>query len=187
MTRYHTTADGNVPFTPEEEATWDAAEEAANSIEAVRGTALLALAAIRYAREVAGVTVGEWAVQTDRESRAELQTRARRGTPCDWKLACGTWVTLSASAVASVAQAVDDYAQACFARERALSAAIAAAADVATLAAIDLAAGWPATEVPAPPARIGVDAQRARDLAALAESDPDASKVVEVLRTAGLI
>ena len=44
MTRFHATTEGNIPFTPEEEAEWDAMETAAKAERA-------ALAATEYQRQ----------------------------------------------------------------------------------------------------------------------------------------
>jgi len=80
MTRYHATVDGRVPFTPEEEAAWDAEKQAwadgapARALAKVqedRRSAYQAEADTLFFEEQAGeVAAGTWAAK-----RAEIKAR----------------------------------------------------------------------------------------------------------------
>ncbi len=80
MTRYHATVDGRVPFTPEEEAAWDAEKQAwadgasARAAEAIQGKRRAAYreeADHLYLEEERGeVPVGTWAAKV-----AEIKAR----------------------------------------------------------------------------------------------------------------
>ena len=105
---------------------------------------LAELAAVRFARE----TGGTGALRTDRESQALITGAALAATldpayAVDWKGAEG-WVTLNATQLIAAAQAVRAHVQACFSNERALGAAIEAAADLDAVLTVDLGQGWPA-------------------------------------------
>ncbi len=117
-------------------------------IEELRAAKLAKLAAIRYARETAGISVAGAQIRTDRESQYTLAgalLAIQQGLvpgPIDWKAASG-WVQVSSAQLAAIAQAVASHVQACFSRERALAEQLAAAADIAAVNAIDLETGWP--------------------------------------------
>jgi len=66
MTRYHTTSNGNVPFTPEEEAEWDAQEE-----EYAAGADDRAAAEVRKERD-AKLAETDWTASTDVTMTAEM-------------------------------------------------------------------------------------------------------------------
>ncbi|MFN8727014.1 MAG: DUF4376 domain-containing protein [Rhodospirillales bacterium] len=113
----------------------------------VRAAKLAELSARRYAKEIAGVSIGGLAVSTDRESQALITGAALAATldaayTVDWKTPAG-FVTLSAVQLLGVAQAVRAHVQACFSAERAKSEAIAALDTAAAVLAYDLEAGWP--------------------------------------------
>lgn len=105
------------------------------------------LAAIRYAKETAGITFNGMPVSTDRASQAML-TGAHttvQVTPeiiIDWKGNAG-WVQLNKAAIEALSQAVSSHIQSCFSNEKTVSTLIDAATTVAELEAIDLNAGWP--------------------------------------------
>lgn len=112
-------------------------------LAALKAAKLADLAAIRYAREVAGVG----GLRTDRESQGLIVGAALAATldpayTVEWKSAAG-WMTLTAPQLLAAAQAVRAHVQACFSNERALAASIEAASDAAELFAIDLGQGWP--------------------------------------------
>ncbi len=60
----------------------------------------------------------------------------------NWKTSAG-FVSLDATQVLAVAQAIRAHIQACFDHEASLMAAVTAAADAAALAVVDIEAGWP--------------------------------------------
>lgn len=80
-------------------------------------------AAVRYAKEIAGCTVGGVAYPSDRETQAKLTTVALfaqvdNTQTFQWKLADGSFSeTLSAAQMIAVAAAVGGYVNSCFAEE----------------------------------------------------------------------
>lgn len=80
MTRYHATVDGRVPFTPEEEAAWDAEKQAwadgasARAAEAIQGKRRAAYREeadhLHLEEERGEVPVGTWAAKV-----AEIKAR----------------------------------------------------------------------------------------------------------------
>ena len=77
MTRYKATPDGNVPFTADEEAAWDAKES-----EYVAGADDRAAAEVRTERD-AKLSATDWTASTDITMTAEMTTyrKALRDVP----------------------------------------------------------------------------------------------------------
>ena len=77
MTRYKATPDGNVPFTADEEAAWDAKES-----EYVAGADDRAAAEVRTERD-AKLSATDWTASTDITMTAEMTTyrQALRDVP----------------------------------------------------------------------------------------------------------
>ncbi len=109
---------------------------------------LAQLAALRFEKETAGLTVGGSSIKTDRESQAALTgayTSLKNGllATIDWK-ASGGWVSLTLAQVEPLAQAVAAHVQACFTRERQHADAIQAIVDnPVAVANYDISTGWP--------------------------------------------
>ena len=92
MTRYHTTPDGNVPFTPEEETEWDAMEA-----EYAAGADDRAAAEIRAERDaklsatdwtqVADAPVDQAAWATYRQSLRDVPAQAGFPNAAEWPVA----------------------------------------------------------------------------------------------------
>ncbi|MDT9631017.1 DUF4376 domain-containing protein [Pseudomonas marginalis] len=83
------------------------------------------IALVRYSHELSGVSAEGIDILTDRDTQGKLTAcafRAQRSTgySVDWKLANGSFVTLSANEILRVAEVVDDYVQACYSREKEL-------------------------------------------------------------------
>jgi hypothetical protein len=117
------------------------------SLEAIKTETAEMLAAIRYEKETAGITVNGIHLLTDDRSKSLLVGKALKAsidpaTTCNWKTPAG-WVTLNAEQLISLATTLDAYVQACFDREGEIAAQIDAATTVAEIEAIDLNAGWP--------------------------------------------
>ena len=98
------------------------------------------IAAVRYAAEIAGVTVGGVVVRTDRESQALITGAALKATQdgsysCTWKAESG-FVTLDAATIIAVADAVRTHVQGCFDLEAAKCAQIDAAQTVEDVEAV---------------------------------------------------
>lgn len=110
---------------------------------------LAELAALRYEKETAGITVAGASIKTDRESQATLAsayTSMKNGllAQVDWKASNG-WVTVTLAQLEPIAQAVAAHVQACFSRERALASALQAIVDnPVAVADYDISTGWPA-------------------------------------------
>lgn len=107
------------------------------------------LANIRFTKETGGALVAGNPVATDRDTQRVLtaaRTLAKENPDytVNWKAGPGVFVPLNATAIIAIADGVAAHVQACFDREMALSAEIAAAADLTALLAIDLNTGWPA-------------------------------------------
>lgn len=132
-------------FTPEEKAAHDAQ---------LRADRESAIAAARYAREIAGILWRGYGIATDRESQAKIDTEERaaeKGLRMDgkgWKcvdLAAGTMTFRPTTNVEmqEIAAAAYGYVSACFAREEALLAAL----DAGDYSDSMLSAGWPSQQV----------------------------------------
>lgn len=113
----------------------------------VKAARLSALAAYRYARETAGITVGGAVILTDRQSQAMIVgahslVTAAPATLIDWKGA-GGWVQLDAATVTAIALAVGAHVQACFSAERTHAEAIGACETAEDAGTYDFTGGWP--------------------------------------------
>lgn len=112
-----------------------------------RERAKATLAAQRWAAEQRGITVGGIPVSTDMSSQikvlgAAVAAQMDPGYTVEWKTPVG-FISLNATDVIGIAQAIRAHIQACFDNEAALTAAIDAADDHDALEAIDLGIGWP--------------------------------------------
>jgi hypothetical protein len=123
-------------------------EQTPVSIEQARAVKWAELANLRYEKETGGATLpNSMPVRTDRESQALLTGAAVAASldpeyEVDWKTPAG-FVTLDATQLLAVAQAVRGHVQACFSNERAHAEAIAALTTIEAVAAYDLSSGWP--------------------------------------------
>lgn len=110
---------------------------------------LAQLAALRYEKETAGITIAGATIKTDRESQATVAsayTSMKNGllAQVDWKAANG-WVTITLAQLEPIAQAVAAHVQACFSRERELTNTLQAIVDNPVVVAnYDITTGWPA-------------------------------------------
>lgn len=92
------------------------------TLESVRREKLLEIAAWRYLEETKGVYINGNLISTTRDSQASLTatfTSMKEGfiSTVNWKMADGTFVTLSLSDITAIAQAVVSHVQSCFDRE----------------------------------------------------------------------
>ena len=126
-------------------ATWTveslSAEEIAGKLAAAKSAKNSEIAAARYAAEIAGVAVGGVTIRTDRESQALITGAALKATQdgtysCTWKSESG-FVTLDASTIIAVADAVRTHVQTCFDAEAAKCALIDAAQTVEDVEAVE--------------------------------------------------
>lgn len=92
------------------------------TLESVRREKLLEIATWRYLEESKGVYINGNLISTTRDSQASLTatfTSMKEGfiDTVNWKMADGTFVTLSLSDITAIAQAVVSHVQSCFDRE----------------------------------------------------------------------
>lgn len=110
---------------------------------------LAQLAAYRYQKETAGITVNGTQIKTDRESQGAIASSylsLKDGilNGISWKGKNG-WVSLTLPQARGIAQAVAIHVQGCFQRERELTDALQAIVDnPVAVAAYDITTGWPA-------------------------------------------
>ena len=107
------------------------------------------LADLRWTKEESGTTLGGNPLATDRTTQAKLTAAYVKAADdpnyaiANWKFAPGVFAPLDAATIMAAADAAEAHVQACFSNEATLSASIIAAADIASLEAIDIEAGWP--------------------------------------------
>lgn len=106
------------------------------------------LAALRYEKEIAGITVNGAAIATDRTSQALVNgaysySLLNPAVHIDWKTASGAWAQIDAATISGIAGAVAAHVQACFSAERVHAEAIAALETAEEVAAYDASTGWP--------------------------------------------
>lgn len=123
---------------------WASMATAATRAAGAKQAAVDAIAAERFTRETTGTTVGGIAVFTDRTTQMKLTGAAMRAQrdpayTVDWKQSDGSFVTLNATQLIAIADAVGDYVQACYTREAALLAAL----EGGTYTDVMLGEGWP--------------------------------------------
>lgn len=105
------------------------------------------LAAYRYEKETAGITLNGAVIKTDLESQANINgawsyAQINPSALIDWKAATG-WIQIDAAAVTAIAGAVAAHVQACFSAERVHAEAIAALETAEAAQAYDITTGWP--------------------------------------------
>lgn len=113
-------------------------------------TLTAAIAAMRYEREISGITVSGIPISTERGdhrivmAQLRAEARANAGYSVNLKTATG-FVTLDASTILTVTGAMLSYINACFVREAVLLSQIASGVDLDTVAAA-AETGWPSQE-----------------------------------------
>ncbi len=117
------------------------------TIEETRSGKLNALAAYRFQRETAGITLNGAVIRTDRESQAMIAgaknySDLTPGILIDWKSE-GGWIQIDRQALLAVGQAVGAYVQACFSQERVHAEAIAGLSTLEEIASYNFETGWP--------------------------------------------
>ncbi len=116
-------------------------------IAMLRQQKLAELAALRYEKETAGITLNGASIETDRASQALITgawsiSQINPAVLIDWKTATGDWVQIDAATIAGIAGAVAGHVQACFSAERVHAEAIAALETAEDVAAYDITVGW---------------------------------------------
>jgi hypothetical protein len=114
------------------------------TLESAKAKKLSEIAAWRFGRETAGVTLNGASIRTDRESQAQLTgayTSLKNGllAAVNWKDTNGQWVSLSLEQIEPIAGAVAQHAQACFDAEMALAQQVNAAQTIDAVNAVVIA------------------------------------------------
>ena len=109
---------------------------------------LIELAAYRYEKETAGITLNGAVIKTDLESQAKVDgawstAQMNPAVLIDFKGANG-WIQIGAVEITAIAMAVSGYVQACFTNEKNHSVTISALETVEEVQAYDFTTGWPA-------------------------------------------
>jgi len=86
MTRYHTTKNGNTPFTPEEEAEWDAVDAAYEAGAEDRRVAIARF--VKFEAFESLFTIAEWDAATDFVYESDLTTGKPKRRALVQGLAC---------------------------------------------------------------------------------------------------
>lgn len=118
-----------------------------STVEEAKEQKLAELAAYRYARETAGITVNGALIRTDLESQAMINgavayVNLNPTALIDWK-AANAWVQIDKNTVTAIGNLVGTHVQVCYSRERYHAEAIAALTTSEEIAAYDFATGWP--------------------------------------------
>ena len=148
----HTLIDmGDNVFVPVDESNPDyrriaASGEAIADYEAPPVDLAAYTAAKRYELETGGITVSGASILTDRASQAMINgaynyVQANPSATIDFKGADG-WITLDATQMSTIADAVGAHVQACFAAESSISADI-QSGTITSTAEIDSDSRWP--------------------------------------------
>lgn len=142
--RYHATAAGNVPFTAEEEAEWDAREAAINSIDNQRLLKKQRLAELAKAKLEGGTAISGLQISTDADAKG-LLALGKIGNKASRKVvtSSGQKAILTSAQFDGLVASADTFGQSVMDRHYDLIDVIEAATTIAELQAIDIATGWP--------------------------------------------
>ena len=104
--------------------------------------------ALRYEKEVSGITVNGTPIDTERDAQAKLTGAkvyldANPDLTINWKGADGIWRPLDKTTISAVSNAVAHYVQSLYTAESTHHASIDACATLRDLSAHDINAGWP--------------------------------------------
>ena len=117
-------------------------------VAAVKEAALAAAAALRWQRTLVFAYDGVANAYAD-PAIAPLAAKIlrldedERDDAVDWKLTATDWRLWNRTQLRAYGAAIDAHIEACFAHEKVLETAIAAASDLDALRAVDVSAGWP--------------------------------------------
>ena len=133
-----------IELTQEEEAAWLISQIV--TLEDTKQRKLSELAALRFQKETAGITLNGSVIRTDRESQgmvtgAYCTSLLNPAVLINFKGANG-WIQIDATEIAGISSAVSSYVQSCFTNEKVLTLLIEAATTVSDVQAIDLTTGW---------------------------------------------
>lgn len=120
--QFQSTLSGNKRINPSDKTIEDAPPAVMDLVEA-KAAKKQEIANARYQTEIAGITVSGILVATDDRSKAFIwaaAAKAREDPSCiiGWKAADGGWVDIGSNAIIAVADAVTEWVEKLFARER---------------------------------------------------------------------
>ena len=112
----------------------------------IKNSKLSELAAYRYSKETAGITLNGAVIATDLESQAKINgawafAQLNPSILIDWKAESG-WIQIDATTITAIAGAVASHVQACYTHERVHSTAISALTTVEAVQQYDFTTGW---------------------------------------------
>lgn len=142
-------ANGNKHSAPEGHYTLiDDTASAPKVLSAMKTQAKAIITALRYEKEVSGITVNGMPIDTDRDAQAKLTGAkvyldASPDLTINWKGADGVWRILDKTVISAVSNAVAQYVQSLYTAESTHHASIDACATLGELSAHDVNAGWP--------------------------------------------
>ena len=121
-------------------------EPVPTEITALKSQRLAELAAYRYQKETAGITLNGAVIKTDLESQAKINgawsaAQINPAVLIDWKAESG-WIQIDAATITAIAGAVATHVQSCFSTERIHAEAIAALETSEAVAAYDISTLW---------------------------------------------
>lgn len=143
---FKATPQGEVQFTPEEEAEWAAWQT--DAFVRNKATKLAELSRLRWQKTQTFSYDGETEVPADSAMTAVIGTIVgaqilNPEEPFIWKLKAGVFRSWYVADVRNYGLAIRDHIQQCFDREAVLATMIDGAANQAALDAIDITVGWP--------------------------------------------
>lgn len=118
------------------------------TLNEAKAAKLAELAALRWEREVGGITFQGVHIKTDERTQATLhaaRTWAKEDPnfTVNYKAGDGLFIPANAEMIIAIADLAKLHVQACFNREAALTAQIVGAGSIQALDAIDITTGWP--------------------------------------------
>lgn len=145
--RYHATAEGNIPFTAEEELEADQRESEWNAQAKTRLKARVT--SKREQVERGGTIIKGVLVKADASLQARLTgtlnfVSRNPGRPIKWKSANGDFATLNKIDIEKLSDAVGEFIAKCFDAEAAHYAAIDALTTPEQVSSYNIETGWPA-------------------------------------------
>ena len=144
-------ANGNKHSAPDGYYTLiDGTASAPQVLSAMKVQSKARVTALRYEKEVAGITVNGTPIDTERDAQAKLTSAkvyldANPDLTINWKGADGVWRTLDKAAISAVSNAVAEYVQALYTAESSHHATIDSCSALSELSAHDIDAGWPSS------------------------------------------
>ncbi len=119
------------------------------TLQEIKQQKLADLAAYRYSKETAGITLNGALIKTDLESKVNLNGAVNRAilrpnSTVNWKISESVWIPIDAEQIIGIGLAVSDFIEDCFTCNMNHALAINALETVEDVQAYDVTTGWPA-------------------------------------------